>query len=242
MSALAASGKTGMRLTDVVQATGMQKTVVHRALAGLTLYGLASHDPANGRFYLGDTVFAWTRRADERFALAKRVVPYLRALADELLDTVSFSVIRGDIAVCYAREEGSFPIKVLSLEVGAVRPLGVGSGSLILFSFQPEEFRERVIAAHGEERLKYGVTDDMLRHNVRETLEKRYALHKGLFAENMMGLAVPVCNSRGACVAAISIAAITPRLAEPRLAGIVARARAEVAVIQEQLAELLDEI
>jgi DNA-binding IclR family transcriptional regulator len=182
------------------------------------------------------------RQADERFALAKRVLPYLRALSDDLLDTVNFSVIRGDVAVCYAREEGSFPIKVLSLEVGVVRPLGVGSGSLVLFAFQSEEFRERIIAKYGEERRKYGITDDTLRHNVRETLKKGYALHRGLFADNMTGLAVPVCNSGGACVAALSIAAITPRIMGSRLAGMVARARAEAMVIQEQLAELLDEI
>jgi DNA-binding IclR family transcriptional regulator len=112
----------------------------------------------------------------------------------------------------------------------------------VLFSFQPEKFRERILAEHGAERRKYGITDDMLRHNVRETLEKGYALHKGLFAESMMGVAVPVYNSRRACVAALSIAAITARFAEPRLAGMVARAHTEALVIQEHLTELLDEV
>ena len=42
-------------------------------------------------------------------------------------------------AVCVAREIGDFPIRTLSLGVGDLRPLGVGSGSLALFAFLPDE-------------------------------------------------------------------------------------------------------
>ncbi|MCC8193299.1 MAG: helix-turn-helix domain-containing protein, partial [Deltaproteobacteria bacterium] len=122
LDALAESGKDGMRLTDVVVATNLKKTVVHRALAGLTAHGLAIHDPATSRFYIGDKIFAWKHKARERFALAERTRPYLENLAADILDTVYFSLIRGDDAICYCRVEGSFPIRSLTLEAGSVRP------------------------------------------------------------------------------------------------------------------------
>ena len=242
LDALAASGKTGMRLTDVIRATGLKKTVVHRALAGLTAHGLAFHDDATALFYLGDKIFAWVHAAKERFALAERVRPYLAALAGDILDTVYFSVARGDDAICYCRVEGSFPIRTLTLEVGAVRPLGVGSGSLAIFAFLPETFRERVIAGRAADRATYGIDDAALRRNIADALEKGYALHKGLFAEGMMGVGVPVFTPGGRCVGALSTAAITARLEEPRLGSVVARMQAEAATIRDALGDLLDEI
>lgn len=242
LDVLATSGKAGMRLTEVMQATGLKKTVVHRALAGLVAHGLATHDGENARFHLGDKVFAWVHRAGERFSLAERVVPYLQDLEKDMQDTVYFSIIRGHEAVCYACVEGRFPIRSLSLTVGAVRPLGAGSGSLVLLAFQTGPFQERIIAEHGKERLQYGITDAVLRRSIAETRKLGYALHKGLFAEGMKGLAVPVKNSAGVCVAAVSLNAIDARLESPRREEIAARLHREAAVIETQLADLLDEI
>ena len=52
--------------------------------------------------------------------------PHLEALADKLEDTIYFVVRRGDFAVCYARAEGAFPIKTLTLRVGAA-PVGASA-------------------------------------------------------------------------------------------------------------------
>lgn len=242
LDALAVAGSTGMRQTDLAHTTGLQKSVVHRALAGLVAHGLAVHNETSALFHLGDRVLAWMQQARERFALADRVTPHLKALTGDLLDTVYFSVIRGDEAVCYSREEGSFPIRTLSLEVGAVRPLGVGSGSLAIFAFLPEEDRERIIAEHTAERSAYGIDDETLRRNVRLTRDAGYALHKGLFAEGMMGVGFPVFNSAGACVGALSTAAITERLTGDRQTRIVKRMQDEAEAVQKMLGQLLDQI
>ena len=242
LDVLAHSGKTGMRQTDIVQATGLQKSVVHRALAGLTAHGMAAFDETSSRFYLGDRMLAWMYQARERFALAERVMPHLKALVKDMFDTMYFSIIRGDEAICFSREEGSFPVRALSLEVGAVRPLGVGSGSLAIFAFQSEAFRERVIAEHAEERLKYNIDDATLLRNIQETREKGYSLHKGVFFDRMKGLGVPVFSASGACAGALSTTAISERLVEPRAAEVAMRMQAEAKAMQEQLGDLLDEI
>ncbi|CAK7019684.1 MAG: hypothetical protein DELT_02363 [Desulfovibrio sp.] len=185
---------------------------------------------------------AWMHQAKDRFALAERISPHLKALAGDLLDTVYFSIRRKNDAVCYGREEGSFPIRTLTLEVGAVRPLGVGSGSLAILAFQPQDVIERVFAAYAGERNAYGIHDDVLRQNIETTRQKGYALHKGLFAEGMMGLGVPVVNSSGGCVGSLSTAAITERLSPPRLESVVARLQTEARHMETELKELLDEL
>ena len=242
LDALAAAGKNGLRQADLVRATGLQKSVMHRALAGLTAYGLAAQNGEEPLFFLGDKILAWMHQSKDRFALADRIVPHLKSLAGDLLDTVYFSIIRNGDAVCYGREEGSFPIRTLTLEVGAVRPLGVGSGSLAILAFQPQETIERILAERAEERSAYGIDDAMLRQNIKTTREKGYALHKGLFAEGMMGLGVPVLNAAGECVGSLSTAAITERLSLPRLDSVVTRIQAEANRMSAELKEMLDEI
>ena len=76
-------------------------------------------------------------------ALAK---PFLLRLAEQTQDTIYASVREGGAAVCVAREIGAFPIRTLSLEVGDLRPLGVGSGSLALFAFLPDQDIADIIA------------------------------------------------------------------------------------------------
>lgn len=242
LDALAQAGEVGLRQADLAQITGLRKSVVHRALAGLTTYGLAVHNEANALFYLGDKVLAWMHQAKGRFALAERVAPHLKSLADDLLDTMYFSVIRGDNAVCYNRKEGSFPIRTLSLEVGAVRPLGIGSGSLAILAFQPEAFRERVIAEHAAQRSQYGIDDVTLHRNIQLARDKGYALHKGLFAEGMLGLGVPVYNSVRVCIGSLSTAAVTDRLSGARLSKVVERMLEEAENIMTELKNLLDTV
>ncbi|GHV53300.1 IclR family transcriptional regulator [Deltaproteobacteria bacterium] len=242
LDALASADNVGLRLTDVMLNTGLKKTVVHRALNGLVLNGLANYESRSARYFLGDRLFAWTTRARARFALVGRVQPHLQALADDLQDTSYFSIIRGDESICFGRAEGTFPVRMTSLQVGDRRPLGVGSASLVIAALQPDEVVERLIAAHSPERLRYGVSDETLRRNIRITRDNGYAVHEGLFAKALMGVAVPVYNESGRCVAAISNSAINSRLEPPRLESVVHRLREEAALIQEKLAAFLSEL
>ncbi len=242
LDALASSGNEGMRMTDVVRVTGINKSAAHRALTGLAAYGMATHDADSSRFYLGDQIFGWMHRARERFSLADRIRPYLTALADQLEDTVNFSVRRGDYAVCYARAEGCSPVQFLTLKVGDARPLGAGSGTLAIGAFLPDADIERIIEEHDAERLVYGITKEMMRRNIALTRQNGYAVHPGLIAKEMRGAGVPIRNSGGAVVASFSVVALQARLQERRLEEVVKRMQEEAVLVEQQLAALLDDI
>lgn len=242
LEALAASGKNGQRLTDVMQKTALKKTVVHRALAGLVCHGLASFDEGSSRYFLGDRIFGWTEKARERFGLAERIKPYIRSLADDVEDACIFCIMRGDEMICYARAEGSFPIRTLTLNVGARRPLGVGSGSVAIAAFLPERRLAELIATRREERLYFGIDDEHLLRNIAETRKLGYCLHEGLFAKDMAGLGVPVRKTSGAVVASVSINALRSRIETDRLEFLLARMAREVALIEKDLGHLLDEL
>lgn len=236
---LAKAGNTGLRLTDVTRLTGLSKTAAHRCLAGLLAHGLAAYDSESSLFFLGDRILAWVGMAEERYALADRAKPYLRRLADELGDTVYFSVRRGDESVCYGRSEGSFPIKTLTLNVGDRRPLGIGSGSMAIFAFLDDAEINRILTARADTRTAYPVPDDLLRTMVDHARGAGYALMEGYLIRGMSAVAVPIRDGRGRVKAALSIAAINERIEPPRRDQLVAQLHAESAAITTELAELL---
>lgn len=242
LEVLSAAGKKGLRLTDVMQKTKLKKTVVHRALAGLVCHGLANFEENSAHYFLGDRIFGWMEQAKERFGLSERIKPYMRSLADDVEDTCAFSILRGDEVICYARAEGSFPIRTLTLNVGARRPLGVGSGSLAIAAFLPEQRLAKLIAARRDERLYFNIDDERLLRNIAETRKVGYSLHEGLFAKDMGGLGVPVRNTAGDVVAAVSINALRSRLDADRLDILIPRIWREVALIEKDLGHLLDEL
>ncbi len=242
MDALAEASGKGIRFTDVVKVTELNKTVAHRCLAGLVAHGLATFDSDSARYYLGDRVFAWTARARDRFEISERVRPHLEALAEKLEDTIYFVVRRGDFAVCYGRAEGAFPIKTLTLRVGDRRPLGVGSSSLAIASALSDDEVQRLLRDQRAEREPFGFTDEMFVNDVTRARIDGYASMEGHLIPGMTGVAVPVRDERGRAVAAISVAAISRRLEEPRRTEVVAGIKQEAAEIERQLPHLLADL
>lgn len=242
LDVLSVAGNAGMRLTDVMNATGLKKTVVHRALLGLAAHGMAFFDKHASRFYLGDGLFAWVKRAGDRFTLADRIEPHVRVLADDLGDNSYFLVRRGDNALCLNLAEGSFPIKSLTLGVGDTRPLGAGSGPLAILACLPDEEVGQILAATADRRRQYDLDDARVLRSVADARERQFSIHEGLSFKMMTGVAVPVRNPSGRCVAAFTTVAIASRLEPPRLESVIARMRAEVEVVEKSLAPLLAEL
>lgn len=239
LDVLAKAGNEGLRLTDVARLTGLSKTAAHRCLGGLVAYGMAAYDGETSLFYLGDRILAWVGMAEDRYALADRVKPYLRRLAEESGDTVYFSVRRGDESVCYGRSEGSFPIKTLTLSVGDRRPLGIGSGSLAIMAFLDDVEVERIVRTRAESRASWPVSDQLLRTMIDQARRAGFALMDGHLIGGMSAVGVPVRDSKQCVKAALSIAAITERVQGPRREELVARLNAEATAISAELSELL---
>src|SRR5262249_24904652 len=126
----------GAMLSALARETGLGKGTVHRLLNALIDAGLVFQDQEPKRYRLG-VGLALLGHAAHRHDFAALAKPFLLRLTEQTQDTIYASVPECGAAVCVAREIGAFPIRTLSLEVGHLRPLGVGSGSLALFAFLP---------------------------------------------------------------------------------------------------------
>ncbi|CAH1692765.1 IclR family transcriptional regulator [Hyphomicrobiales bacterium] len=239
LDVLAEAAAEGARLVDVVRRTGLSKTVTHRCLAGLTAQGLAAFDGDSARFFLGDRILAWSTAASARFELAQRVKPYAQRVADETEDTVYFMVRRGDEAVCFARAEGSYPIKTLTLSVGERRLLGTNTGGIAILAFLGDDEIDRIITTHRARFSTLQIDGESLRELMLTAQASGYSAIDGQVMPGMSGIGVPIYGKHGKPVAALSVAAVSPRLQGERRSAIVARLKTEATRLEKELLPFL---
>lgn len=202
----------GVALTDIARQAELGKATAHRILSALIEEGFAFQDRATRLYQLGSALGELSRMARRRDvgALAQ---PILSRLAKETEDTIYVHIQEGLRSVCVGREQGSFPIKTLSLDIGQTRPLGVGSGSIALLAFLPEPEIEAIIEANRRWLAEFpSFGPDAIRSFVGQTRRQGYSLIEGQMTPNINAIGVPVMDDQECPVAALSVTAISDRI------------------------------
>lgn len=233
-----ADAPEGLRLVDLVDRTGLNKTTVHRLLASLTDLRWVEQDEPTGRYAIGLELVAIGLAGSNRHSLIKAANRHLVRLAELTGDTVYLQVPYGLEALCVDSLAGSFPIRVLTLGLGDRRPLGVGAGSMALLAWTPEPEREEAIAATVLGPFPEYRDAAVLSAKVQETRARGYAHLPAHSTPDAEAVGVPVLGPDGRAVAALSVAAISSRFADGRLAQVAGRIREEAAQLAERLSGL----
>jgi DNA-binding IclR family transcriptional regulator len=231
---VASRGRDGMRLGDVVAASGLPLTTCFRMLQRLEVEGLVERHPVTRKYFLGPLLHELGLLARPRTELAHVCEGALAELAEETRDTIYLGERRGLEVVCTARALGSYPIQALTLDVGIRRPLGIGAGGLAILCALSQAEADEVIEANAGRYTKLSLIDAArVRAAVREGRERGYAfidsaIYKGTAA---VGVAFPA----DAPFAAVSVAAISARLDETRRSRVAAQLKRQVREIAASL-------
>lgn len=213
LDALQRAGEAGLRVVELCRLCGLQRAPVHRLLATLLDTG---HVQRAGRFHY----VATHRReavAAEPSTLARRIAPVLARVSKACGDA-AFAVVReGHSSWCVARHVGTYPVQILSVQVGARQPLGVGAAGLALLAALPDDEAEAAIHGHGVVIGRYGgMTPDRLRLLVRSTRERGWSVVGNHAVQGALGVGRAVREADGRPVAGISVAASTERMTRQR--------------------------
>lgn len=134
-------------------------------------------------------------------------------LAEWTEDTCFLMVCAGKDAVCIDRREGAYPVKALTIEVGARRPLGAAAASLVLLVALPEVECERYLHANAERIAHYGMlTADVVRQLVQRARTLGYALNHNNIVPEVSAVGVAVPTRLGIPYAGLSVSALTSRM------------------------------
>jgi DNA-binding IclR family transcriptional regulator len=235
MREIAAHNRTGSRLLDLASRTGLQRPTVHRMLKCLTFENMVQQDPDTHRYYLGAMVFELGLTAAPRFSLREICHPAMNRIAEATGDTVFLTQRSGFDAVCLDRQEGTFPIKTFTLEIGMRRPLGVGTGSLAILSALSEEEVKHVIASNTPRLPEYGLTPTSLLAQVRRAQKLGYAVREMPSLAGVRSIGQALHNQSGVAFAALSISAISSRMNEKRINELAGLLKTETRLVEKQL-------
>jgi DNA-binding IclR family transcriptional regulator len=213
---LAAGRETGLPLSEVVAATGLTRPTAHRLVQVLIEEGIVERNAKSNRFAIGQQVPELALARQSRSALIVASEPYLSRLSREVGDTLFLTVRTGLDSLCVARLIGTYPIQVLSIEVGARRPLGVSSaGIAILAAVPPAEARQII----GKNQVRFGAyrtTPAIALDQIAAARQRGFGIHHIGLVPGTKAISAAIRGIDGRPLAAITIAAIRSRLGPRR--------------------------
>lgn len=236
LRALAAEADGENRLTDLARRTGLTPSTTLRLLRGLIGEGMVEYDEERRQYRLSIDFFTLAARAGNPGSLRDLCRPVLLRLSATLHDTLFLLVRSSFDAVCLDRSEGPFPIRSFTGDVGGRVIMGVGQGSMAILAFLPEAEREEVIRfnlprLHDQHRLD----EVFIRSEIASVRELGYASRSTGLLPGMAGIAVPIFDSEGKAVAALSMGTIAERLNPERLPIVADILKREAATISRQV-------
>lgn len=226
---LAQHQEDGIKLTEVMEASGLERSTAHRLLSCLVEEQFAERDPDGKAYRLGIDAMQLGFASMRRVPLVDACRPLMQKLARISGDTVFLVIRQGDYCLCLHREEGHFPVKVFTTDVGGRRLLGLGAGGLALMAALADTEVERIFDRHTTEFDQAGFSRERLLQAVRRTRAAGYADIEDTLTTGVSGVGCTVAASANT-LAAISFGAITPRLPPERK-------REMAQLLMQQLAE-----
>jgi len=214
---VAAHNRTGLKLVELVDITGLDRSTAHRILKCLAAEQFLVLDEGSKRYRLGPLAFYIGLMGSDLGHLRDAAAPLLSAIAEETGDTVFLMVRAGMEAICADRREGSYPVKTFVVDVGTRRPLGIGAGGMAILASLKDEEIDAAMRANAPHIARFpGISEAGMREAVAATRARGHCMMDVPIVSGVRAIGYPICLPQGQAVAAFSIAAIAPRIAAPR--------------------------
>jgi DNA-binding IclR family transcriptional regulator len=212
---IANTNHQGARLVDLTLHSGLERPTVRRILQGWIKEGVVRQHAGNKRYYLGVVMFELGLAAARGIDMPAMAARSLDRIAAQTEDTVYLVQRSGLDAVCIARREGNFPVKVLTIDVGARRPLGAAAGSLAILAGLPADERATILATNRSQMESYEKLYGMsLDDAVGDTIHRGFALMPINVLPYVSAVAVAIPSRVGPPNAALSVSALSSRIME----------------------------
>jgi IclR family acetate operon transcriptional repressor len=185
-------------ITDLAQLLGVHKSTVSRLVATLVGEGLLEGGGELGRLRLGPEMRRLGRLAAGGANLAEIADAPMRALTVLTGESVTLSVRDGDHALTIAESPGTHRVGVQSW-LGARTPLPQTADGKVFLALADEE---------------PSGTSRALRAELARVRDVEWAAARGELEDNLYGVAVPIWDESGRCLAALCVSGPSYRVTE----------------------------
>jgi DNA-binding IclR family transcriptional regulator len=223
---------------EVNERLGVARSTAYRYLQSLTQSGFLEGSESGYR--LGRRVMELARLARRGLGLSDVARTAMRALADEVRETVLLTKLAGASVICLEREEVSDRVVRISYERGQVLPANAGAAAHVLLAWLPDDQVTSIVEAAPLPRFTDTTVTSLreLRERLRDTAARGYAISRAELDPDVLGIAAPVRDDDGRVTAAISVAAVASRIPDDRVPAIVDAVRAAATTVSAELALL----
>jgi DNA-binding IclR family transcriptional regulator len=202
-------------VSEISRELALPKSTVHRLLQALARRGLVEQE-GGGRYAPGARLVALGLGAQERDPVVAAARPVLEAEAQALGETVFLTVPRNAGMLVLDKAEGAGFLRAAP-KLGEQVPLHATAVGKLAFAFAPERFplEEAALEGFTERTLR---DREALRAEVERARKQGFAENHGEWIDGLSVVAAPILlDSAGGSrrfVAALAVAAATPRLRE----------------------------
>jgi IclR family transcriptional regulator, pca regulon regulatory protein len=203
--------RTRMTVSEAAQSSGTSRASARRCLLTLTELGYLEFD---GKYFRPQPrLLTLSAAYSGSRPLPQIAQPFLRAARDELHESVSLAVLDHDAVLFVARAEAE-RLVTTGISVGTRIDLYCSAtGRVLLAAWADERLSAYLDRVKPEARTKYSlVKKAALRDAVRNVRTRGYASTDQELEIGLRSIAVPVLDSRGTIVAAMSASAASARV------------------------------
>ena len=204
-----------LSLSDLADRTGLSRQSAHRVVRQLEENGLLLHEPLGERYLVGQRLKQLSLNAlaaSQRTGASHQI---LENLVDQIGETCNIGVLDGREVVYLDRVECDWPLR-LQLQSGSRLPAHASAIGKLLLAYLPAKTRNRLIAgAPLSAYTPHTITDPTrLEAALRSIREEDVAVNDQEYTLGLLGIAVPIRDSRRRVVAALAFHAPEARVSE----------------------------
>jgi IclR family pca regulon transcriptional regulator len=209
-----------LTLVEIAKAVGLDKSTTFRFVYTLESLGYLERDPESKRYRPGLKVLKLGFAALSSLDLAQLAGPRLKALSNQLGETVNMAV-RDGAEIVYIVRISPRQVVNINLQIGSCLPVHcTAMGKALLIDMSQDELLELLGPGPYEAFTSNTITTfEGLVANVAAARQRRYAISDEEFAIGLCSVAAPIRQTDGQIVAAINISAPSARLTGGELEG-----------------------
>lgn len=208
LRSIANAGIQGVALADIARLEGLPRSTAHRMLKCLLQEGFIEQLEGSKRYCIGNLTFELSLAVNRSAREVARWRKLVELVAARTGATAYLMRRTGVESVCLLKIDGNSVIRVIPVETGQRRPLGVGAGATALLSALDDPSADAVVDAIAPElkhHTRMGSAD--IKAALRLARAQGYAVSNSTVADQVFGMGFIIPDSGAVPALAVSIAA-----------------------------------
>ncbi len=202
-----ADAADGLSITELAERFDIDKGNMSRFLQTLATYGFAEKSPDTRRYYLGPQVVRLSRSLLSRMKLREVAKPFLDELVLATGECAHLAILAQGQALYIDQAESASSLRV-NTGVGTLAPLHCTALGKVLLAYA----NAPVATLLGSYTIRTITDPGALQSHLDKVRKQGYAIDDEEFEHGVRCIAVPVCDFRNRCVAAIGVSGPTSRM------------------------------